>query len=183
MNADLIVVGSCARGMLGRVFVGDDARAALNGASCAIAVAARAYAAQPRPFATIGVGYNETTEAKAALAAARDIAAASGASIHALEAVSFPEYVYNALAFGIVTRLVEEANDRLAMLPGVSGHAASGYAGEELAIFSADLDLLVVGSRSYGPLRRLVFGSTSAYLERHARCSLLVLPRPAVESR
>jgi hypothetical protein len=37
----------------------------------------------------------------------------------------------------------------------------------------------VVGSRSYGPVRRLVIGSTSDYLERHARCALLVLPRAA----
>jgi hypothetical protein len=28
-------------------------------------------------------------------------------------------------------------------------------------------------------MRRLVLGSTSDYLERHARCSLLVLPRGA----
>jgi len=40
------------------------------------------------------------------------------------------------------------------------------------------VDLLVVGSRSYGPVKRLVVGSTSNYLERHARCALLVLPRP-----
>jgi hypothetical protein len=49
--------------------------------------------------------------------------------------------------------------------------------GEELAAFGEEVDILVVGSRSYGPVRRLVLGSTSTYLERHARCSLLVLPR------
>jgi nucleotide-binding universal stress UspA family protein len=36
-----------------------------------------------------------------------------------------------------------------------------------------------MGSRGYGPLRRLMLGSTSDYLERHARSSLLVLPREA----
>jgi nucleotide-binding universal stress UspA family protein len=51
--------------------------------------------------------------------------------------------------------------------------------GEELAAFGEELDLLVVGSRGYGPVKRLVIGSTSDYLERHARCSLLVLPRVA----
>ena len=63
-------------------------------------------------------------------------------------------------------------------LAGVDGRAVYGIAGEELAAFGDELDLLVVGSRGYGPLRRLVSGSTSNYLERHARCSLLVLPRP-----
>ena len=56
----------------------------------------------------------------------------------------------------------------------------TGYPGEELAVFSASLDLLVVGSRSYGPVRRLVLGSTSQYLERYARCSLLVMPRTSL---
>ena len=39
------------------------------------------------------------------------------------------------------------------------------------------LDLLVVGSRGYGPLSRLVHGSTSQQLARSARCPLLVLTR------
>ena len=51
------------------------------------------------------------------------------------------------------------------------------FTGEELAAFGDGLDLLVVGSRSYGPVRRLVSGSTSDFLQRHARCSLLVLVR------
>jgi nucleotide-binding universal stress UspA family protein len=64
-------------------------------------------------------------------------------------------------------------------LPDVEGHAVYGLPGEELAAFGDQVDVLVVGSRSYGPVKRLVLGSTSDYLERHARCSLLVLPRTA----
>jgi nucleotide-binding universal stress UspA family protein len=44
------------------------------------------------------------------------------------------------------------------------------------------MDVLVVGSRGYGPIKRLVLGSTSNYLQRHARCSLLVLPRASTEA-
>ena len=54
-----------------------------------------------------------------------------------------------------------------------------GLTGEELGAFSQGMDIMVVGSRGYGPVKRLVLGSTSDYLERHARCSLLVLPRAA----
>jgi len=39
MDADLLVVGSSRRGLLGRVRVGDATRAVLNGAPCAIAIA------------------------------------------------------------------------------------------------------------------------------------------------
>jgi nucleotide-binding universal stress UspA family protein len=47
----------------------------------------------------------------------------------------------------------------------------------ELARRSGGLDLLVVGSRSYGPARRLLLGSTSTRLVRESACPLLILPR------
>jgi len=74
--------------------------------------------------------------------------------------------------------ILAEANARIGALDDVDGRAVYGMPGEELAAFGDQLDILVVGSRSYGAARRLVLGSTSNYLERHARCSLLVLPRP-----
>ena len=73
--------------------------------------------------------------------------------------------------------LVDRACERVAGLEGVSPHAAYGVPAEELAIYSASLDLLVIGSRSYGPLGRLVHGSTALHLARTGRCPLLVLPR------
>src|SRR4051794_34250204 len=47
LGADLMVVGSSRRGLLGRVLVGDDTSAALNGAPCAIAIAPSNYSQQP----------------------------------------------------------------------------------------------------------------------------------------
>ena len=43
-EADLLVVGSTRHALVGRVLFGDDCRAALNGAPCAIAIAPRGYA-------------------------------------------------------------------------------------------------------------------------------------------
>jgi nucleotide-binding universal stress UspA family protein len=60
--ADLLVVGSCGRGAFGRVMIGDDTRAALNGAPCAVAIGARGYSAQPTPIAKIGVADNGSPE-------------------------------------------------------------------------------------------------------------------------
>ena len=54
-----------------------------------------------------------------------------------------------------------------------------GDAAEELALYGASVDLLIVGSRGYGPIGRLVHGSTSQRLAHIARCPLLVLPRAA----
>ena len=78
-----------------------------------------------------------------------------------------------------VDALVKEARDRLTALGGVEAHAAYGDAAEELALYSASLDLLIVGSRGYGPVGRLIHGSTSRRLTHMARCPLLVLPRSA----
>ena len=65
----------------------------------------------------------------------------------------------------------------IAALGGVEPHAVYGQPAEELALYSASLDLLVVGARGYGPLGRLIHGSTSQQLAHTARCPLLVLTR------
>lgn len=182
-HADLIVVGSCSHGAFGRAMLGNDTRAALNGAPCAVAIAARGFAEHPAPLANVGVGYNGSPESKAALAVARELAAATDADVHALEVVAIPSVAYAGImppAIGeSLDLMLEEAVARMAELPDVQGQAVYGLSGEELAAFGDGMDLLVVGSRGYGPLRRLVLGSTSDHLERHARCSLLVLPRAA----
>ena len=43
----------------------------------------------------------------------------------------------------------------------------------------ADVDLLVVGSRGYGPLRRTLLGGVSAKLMRSAPCPVMLTPRGA----
>ena len=74
--------------------------------------------------------------------------------------------------------MIQEANSRMKSWQTCRA-TRFGLAGEELAAFGDQVDILVVGSRGYGPVKRLVLGSTSAYLQRHARCPLLVLPRIA----
>jgi nucleotide-binding universal stress UspA family protein len=182
-SADLLVVGSCSRGPVGRVLLGDDTRGALNGAPCAVAVATRGYAEHPIPIAAVGVGYDGSPESEIALAKARDVAQRHRAIVRALEVVSIPSYAFTGLgapALGEgIEKMLADANERMAELEDVEGRAAYGLAGEELAAFGDELQLLVVGSRGYGPVKRLILGSTSDYLQRHARCSLLVLPRTA----
>lgn len=187
-RADLLVVGSCSRGRLGRAMLGDDARAALNGAPCAIAIAPVGYDRSGRgPISKVGVAFDGSSESESALTAARTIAAEHHASIHALEVVSLPSIAYAGLG-GVrvggatIQTMLEEARARLAELADVDGRAVNGLPGEELARFGDEVDLLVVGSRGYGPVRRVILGSTSNYLERHARCALLVLPRSVVTS-
>ena len=184
-DADLLVVGSARRGLVGRVFVGDDTRASLNGASCAVAVAPHTYAEHATSITTIGVGYEQTPEGEAALAVALGLAARHGAAVRALAVVSpvsggLGYWAPMAMGTGEAVAAAEAAaKERLASLGGVEGRVASGVPGEELAAFGGEVDLLVVGSRGYGPVRRLMLGSTSQHLAHSGRCPLLVLPRPA----
>jgi len=181
MHADLLVVGSSSRGAFGRIMLGDDTRAALNGAPCAVAIAERGYAEHPRPLAKIGVAYNDSPESVAALAKAHQVAQPTRASVHVLQVVPISSYAYGgAVPVGaFVQEMLDDATKNLAELPDVEARAVSGLPGEELAGFGDQVDLLVVGSRGYGPLKRLVLGSTTMFLQRHGRSSLLVLPRVA----
>ncbi len=179
-GADLLVLGSCSRGRLGRAMLGDDTRDSLNGAACAVAVAPVGYAGLERSLSVIGVAYDGKPDSTAALAAARALAAPSGAAIKVCQVVSPPSYAYSPFGIGWAENIeftLTGARDRLAGLGGVEGRVVYGVTGEELASFSRDVDVLVLGSRGYGPVRRLVHGSTSNYLLGHARCVLLVLPR------
>jgi nucleotide-binding universal stress UspA family protein len=180
-NADLLVVGSCRHGALSRAMLGDDTRAALNGAPCAVAIAAHGYAGAQHGLATIGVAYNGSPESKVALRAARAAAGAAGAQIDLRHVAFLPTTAYSGFAAldlgNTIEEMVAQAERGIAAIPGVSGKAVYGPPDAELEAFSDEVDLLVVGSRSYGPVKRLMLGSTSNYLARHAGCSLLVLPR------
>jgi nucleotide-binding universal stress UspA family protein len=180
VRADLIVLGSSRQSLLGRAVIRDDTRAALTGAPCAVAIAPAGYSEQPRVMREVGVGYDGSAESEHAVEVARELAGELGAELSAFTALSVPTS-----AFGpghrplsdAIDALVREANERIVALGGVEPHAAYGAAAEELAAYSASLDLLIVGSRGYGPIGRLIHGSTSARLARTARCPLLVLPR------
>ena len=182
VRADLLVVGSSRRGFLGRVFMGDDAQDALDGAPCAIAIAPAGYANEPVAMREIGVGYDGSPESEHAVAIARQLAAGCGAKLSAFEAVSIPAHAFvggPAPVGDVPQSLVDDARERIAALGDFEPHAAYGRAAEELALYGASLDLLVIGSRGYGPLGRLVHGSTSRELVREARCPLLILTRTA----
>lgn len=179
-EADLLVLGSSHRGAFGRAMLGDDARAGLNGAPCAVALAPQGYAAAERPLSSIGIAYNAAPESRMALRTARGLAARTGARLRALEIVTAPRYLFTGIvppAGAGIDELVKEAEARMGALEGVEGEARYGAIDPDLEEFSKEVDLLIVGSRAYGPARRLIEGSTSRFLLGHSRAPLLVLPR------
>ena len=92
-GADLLVVGSCRRGLLGRVMIEDEITDALSGVPCAVAISPFGFAQRPAAFDEIGVAYNGSPESEDALAVARTLALAHGSRLSAFQAVSVPSYL------------------------------------------------------------------------------------------
>lgn len=180
-HADLLVVGSSHRGALCRLLLGDDTQAALNGAPCAVAIAPRGYALGGGAWTTIGVGDDGSPETARAREAARVLAERHHATVR-LRSVVGMQSVPAAEeeppdGTSATVEAIERERERLGEIEGVFGDVVYGDASEELARFAVEVDLLIVGSRGYGPLGRLINGSTSTYLAGHSPRPLLVIPR------
>ena len=186
-EVDLIVVGSPHRGTLGRVFLGSVANSLLHGAACPVAVAPRGYATQDHdlPLRMIAVAYDGTPESRIALQRAEELALALGASLRLLTVVRPPRATVVSGATGYVPAVPPEPEKVLAQGMAavgpklhVEGQRLDGLPAATLAgACEEDVDLLVVGSRGYGPALRVILGSVSAELIRTAPCPVLVTPR------
>ena len=192
-GADLIVVGSAHRGRVGRVLAGDVTAGTLHDAPCPVLVAPRGYGEHGGELRTIGVGFDGSPESRSALALAHEIAKAVGASLRVIDVIApsdrggpYPSEHADWVERAHIRR--QEAEDRMAAALAELGEIATGalLCGDpagELAEAATELDLLVTGSRGYGPVRRLMLGSTSTRLVHEAPCPVLVLTRGAERDR
>ena len=188
-DACLLVVGSTHTGRVGRVLPGSTGERLLHGAPCSVAVVPRDYRKDPAPLRRIGVAYDGTPEARAAASAAAELARGLSAELVVIGVADATEYGAPALMGGPnpgnlaadVDRHVQERLDALvAELPAdvtASTQRLTGEPAELLADHSRDVDLLVLGSRAYGPLRSVLVGGVSGRVMRAAHCPVIVVPR------
>jgi nucleotide-binding universal stress UspA family protein len=174
-GADLVVVGSARHGRAGHVLPGNVGLSLLQGAPCSVAVAPIGWAGRTSGrIEGLTLGYDGSEESRAALREAVGLAEAAGAPLHVLGA---------APAEAAVPFLRELVDEALASVPdGVraEGSVVVGDPAETLVDAApADRGALLVGSRGYGPLRRVLLGSVSAALVRSAPCPVIVHPRAA----
>jgi nucleotide-binding universal stress UspA family protein len=183
-NADLLVVGSCHRGPIGRVLAGNDAVATLNGSPCAVAIAPAGYEDRSSKLSTLGVGENASPEGALGLEVAIALGHGLAAAVRVWSIVSLQDLPPGEIDPSdwqkTTERLVQEEKHRLERIPGIESEVTYGEPGDELLRLSEDVDLMVVGSRGHGPFGRLMNGSTSNYLAQRVHCPLLVVPRPKV---
>lgn len=193
-HADLLVLGSDQAAERGQVRPGRHARQLLHGSPSAIALAPRGYASSPAQLRRVVAGFDGSPESAGALARARALAAAAGARLRVVTAVDplpplvgFEAMVYlpddwERIADGERRDAREALDEVLAGATGVDSEVVDGDAGAVLGEASRNADLLVIGSRHWGPLARLVLGSSADYLVRNAHCPVLITPRGHAEA-
>jgi nucleotide-binding universal stress UspA family protein len=189
-GVSLIVIGSSHRGDTGRVLAGTTAERLLHGAPCPVAVAPRGFHVEDETsIRTIAVGWDGSPESRAALVGATAVARSLGAQLHVVEVLDMDlvgtPALMSAPGFYKPPREIEE-HARKALEHLVAGLPADVHAeplvkvgdpAYHLVAHSENVDLLVVGSRGYGPHRAVLLGSVSGRLVRKAACPVLVVPR------
>lgn len=188
LEGDLLVLG-CTRTDTGKVRAGHKARVLMQGSTCAVALAPVGYRHQPGEMSVIGAAVDGSPESLRALDAAVEVAGDAGAirvisvATDFAEAWGFWGATYALSELGEASRVFAQEclTEAIASLPeSVAAEAVmpEGSAATELRRQSAaGLDMLCVGSRGYGPLRRVLLGSVTSELVREAGCPIVVMPR------
>jgi nucleotide-binding universal stress UspA family protein len=180
-GSELLVVGSTHRGRFGQVLPGSVGQQLLSGAPCPVAVAPRGLEEHPR-LHVVGVAYDSGPESELALSYGVRLADLAAAAVRLITVG--PRYGPLDLLFESSSEARDRLRERmwggLAKVPPhieSEGIVREGDASSELIAASHEVDLLVIGSRSYGPVRAALLGGTSADLVRNAACATLVIPR------
>jgi nucleotide-binding universal stress UspA family protein len=191
-HATAIVVGSTRDAPLRRIFPGSTGERLLHGAGCPVAVAPRGLRDRTwGDLKTIGCAFIDTPDGHAALNGAAALARRIPARLQVFSVVGrMAEFsplakTDSERAFTQeMRRSFQRALDAaLAGLPDdldARGELLEGDPVETLAALDErDADLLVCGSRGYGPLRRVLLGGVATRLMRRAACPVMVVPRGA----
>jgi nucleotide-binding universal stress UspA family protein len=192
-HCDLLIVGSSNKAPEGSVRIGKRVRQLIGYAGFPLAIAPRGMQHRPDvPLRRIGVGYDGGADSEAALSAAASISVAAGAELHVCgvvddrakaalwfaggEAPALPDLddlVANELDV-LRERAVAAAHS---LDPGARIDIRRGRPADVLLDLCADVDLLVIGSRRWGTVARLLLGSTGESLAFHATSPLMIVPR------
>lgn len=187
VRASAIVIGSSGHGPIGRVLMGDVGARLASGSECPVIVAPRGYRREQadRP-ALIGVGYDGGPESAIALAHAEELSRELNATVRLIGVVpSFASHGRIGRAVhGYRRQVAEQIEASLAEAversePEVDSEVRVGDPADCLAEASQGLDLLVLGSRGYGPLLRVMLGGVSLKVMRSSACPVIVVPRGA----
>jgi nucleotide-binding universal stress UspA family protein len=134
----------------------------------------------------IGVGFDDTIESRVALEEAAGLASTAGASMRVIGVEPPPPLQLGPTAMAgalarpgaLQTALHEGASGLPPELRALPVYERGDPAERLLEHAAGGMDLLVLGSRGFGPMLRLLLGSVAGHVIREAQCPVLVVPRP-----
>jgi nucleotide-binding universal stress UspA family protein len=184
-HAEIVVVGSSHRGEPGRTAAGKVLRRLVHDGPAPIAVAPRGYADEESgPPRVIAVAFDDSPESHRALQFAARLTRAASAALRVITVYEGASAEETPAQPGVVTQraVMQEALHRtVADLPSalraeprfLTGGVAHALAEQsELGV-----DLMVMGSRGYGPVRSFWLGSVSEHLVGISPRPLVITPR------
>lgn len=188
-KADLIVFGAAREGLADHLHISLMERM-VHGAPCAVAVAPDGYArGETSEFHRFGVGFSDSEEGRTVLHLAQALAELVGGELEVIAgsglSPALASYAFSSPSLPAVEdKMYAETKANLERAAaelggGVPAHLVTirGDPSGVLVERSNDLDILMLGSRAYGPLRHVLLGSVSAGVMREAHCPVLVVPR------
>jgi nucleotide-binding universal stress UspA family protein len=191
LDAGLLVVGSSARGQRSRLVRGSTAERLLHGAPCPVAVVPRDWE-EGGGLSAVGVAFADSPEGREALDSGLALARSAGATVRVLVAIKAKEFGRSAAgrpggeatSYDAAGAEIDAFRDGLLaeasrIEPGlaVEVDVSAQDAAEFLVAASEHLDLLVCGSRGYGPKRAVLLGGVSGKVTAAAHCPVIVLAR------
>jgi nucleotide-binding universal stress UspA family protein len=186
-RAALLIVGSSHVGAVGRVMPGSTAERLLHGAPCPVAVVPRGHRERGAGLHRIAVAYDGSPESEAALHAAAILGRATGGRLSVVHVLNELDFTTPAMMGGGpgIAQIREDAetarraelDEVVAQLPSAEAVFALGEAAPTLLAQTARADVLVTGSRGYGPLRAVLTGGVTGRVLRDAECPVLIVPR------
>jgi nucleotide-binding universal stress UspA family protein len=201
LEPELVVVGATRRSAAGSMLVGTTAERVLHASRCPVAVVPQGYEAPAEGVRLIGVAFAPTPEGRDALHAAAALARSRHVALRAITVLD-PGHA-GEQSTGLLARQHRDAGpaedqharERLdaegAFRSAVAETAAdldvdldvlAQDPADGLVAASAHVDMLVMGSRAYGPKRAVLLGSVSRQVMERARCPVLIIPRGASEA-
>jgi nucleotide-binding universal stress UspA family protein len=201
-GADLVVLGSTHRGPIGRVVPGATVGRLLADAPCAIAVAPPGFGGPAdgdlgwRPLSgdaedvgmrVVGVGFDGSSASREALDAAAELAVTNGAALRVYSVgrnFALPPAADETGQMPGMPTEAEAMRERLhEVVGGLPAEARAlpvflrgNPATELIRAAETGVDMLVLGSRHGGPLRRALHGSVSSAVMQEVHCPVLIFP-------
>jgi len=188
IDAGLLVVGSAKHGHAGRLRPGSTAERLMHGAPCPLAIVPSGWTAGGG-LNTLGVAYTDTPEGRRALDSAVAVARRSGAKLRVLTAVKPHEIgkvagegpAKESTGYDVTGAESQSAERHIREAVGGGVDVETDVSVQDPADFlvaaSQNVDLLVCGSRGYGPRRAVLLGGVSRRVVAESACPVIVLAR------